>query len=305
MAGWGCNESLSPPADASTGAGPETTLLSPAAGEGDGDADLPGDEVDAASNDAGDSGLADARSREVAVVLPPLSFSRRGAPDGASVGGLLSSVAISPGAEGSELRAAQYLGFEDGCAWGPCMQTEHLPQRVLSAEEAGKLRRYIDAVPSGDCFEESLGACNPGAFTDVALDGRLLPFGRCVHELCPGYSAAVARLANLMERLARPSEAIEDSDDCYAPTQNLRLAYDPGAQGCGCDWPGQGVCVGGVALICDQRSTSPHAVWNAVIDGPCWLMSCDEAGAFDDLASCLAGSRLCYELSNGKFCIDS
>lgn len=51
--------------------------------------------------------------------------------------------------------------------------------------------------------------------------------------------------------------------ECYSPTQNTDTAYDQDAQGCPCDENDEDVCIGGVALICEQGS------WRAVEDGPC------------------------------------
>jgi hypothetical protein len=56
---------------------------------------------------------------------------------------------------------------------------------------------------------------------------------------------------------------------CFAPSPELSLGIysDPNAHGCACDSAKEAdVCVNGVALICSG------GIWQAVIDGPCWLM---------------------------------
>jgi len=51
---------------------------------------------------------------------------------------------------------------------------------------------------------------------------------------------------------------------CFSPTQNLGIAYQPGAIGCACNSvTDASVCVQGVALVCSSN------VWIAVEDGPC------------------------------------
>jgi hypothetical protein len=51
---------------------------------------------------------------------------------------------------------------------------------------------------------------------------------------------------------------------CYSPTHNLQIAYQPNAVGCTCNPAVDAdVCVQGVALICE----TDH--WLSVVDGPC------------------------------------
>lgn len=52
--------------------------------------------------------------------------------------------------------------------------------------------------------------------------------------------------------------------DCYSPQQNVSNAYEPGAIGCECPAGTPGICVSGVALLCQDGR------WVAVEDGPCW-----------------------------------
>jgi hypothetical protein len=63
------------------------------------------------------------------------------------------------------------------------------------------------------------------------------------------------------------SESTNTADTCYSPTQNLDLARDgtdmPKGRGCACAPTDKGVCVDGVALICNEGR------WLSVIDGPC------------------------------------
>jgi hypothetical protein len=53
-------------------------------------------------------------------------------------------------------------------------------------------------------------------------------------------------------------------DGCYSPSENLDIAYEPGALGCPCDADDEDACIGGVALICEGDD---H--WQSVEDGPC------------------------------------
>lgn len=57
-------------------------------------------------------------------------------------------------------------------------------------------------------------------------------------------------------------------DSCYAPSDNLDLAYEPGAVGCACKPQSAPACVADsagreVALVCE------HGHWQSVEDGPC------------------------------------
>jgi uncharacterized membrane protein len=55
----------------------------------------------------------------------------------------------------------------------------------------------------------------------------------------------------------------DEAQSCYSPTQNLETAYQKNAVGCACEPGTTGVCLGRVALLCENGS------WQAVEDGPC------------------------------------
>lgn len=87
------------------------------------------------------------------------------------------------------------------------------------------------------------------------------------------------------------------ASDCYAPDQNLDLAYSGTISGCPCSDEGS-ICILPVALVCSNDA------WQAVEDGPCSPgvseSPCD--GRVDSPMDCVDLFETCFELSTGSFC---
>ncbi len=82
---------------------------------------------------------------------------------------------------------------------------------------------------------------------------------------------------------------------CYSPTENLDLAYDPAILGCTCI-DGDSVCISSVALICESSR------WQAVEDGPCMPIERECEDRVETIYQCLNWFSECVQEDAGYFC---
>jgi hypothetical protein len=294
VAAWGCSESQVvpadgglPPLDAGSGSSADSSALAPAASPDAGPA------PDAASAPAdAEVGEGDGPppwllfARDPALALPPV--------------GTLVRVAVSEANGALTLRARTFRDFVLPCE-SDCLKSDPLPPRLLDAPAAAAIRALVAAIPV-ECAGTVNPGCDPNYFEALTVDAERLPLGGCAQESCPGYFAVVERLANLLERLATPDQALTDASDCSAPGRGPAVLANAG---CACDWPFQLVCADGVMQMCgSSQDDNPHRLWTRLPDEPCVPRGetpCTSPEALT-LEACMKTYVRCYPAEGGGYC---
>jgi hypothetical protein len=167
---------------------------------------------------------------------------------------------------------------------------------------------WAECESDGDCSLVGIGCdgcCQFGAINaDLVSDFQMRFTQACsdyrggICDCQPQPQVARCRAGACM------AEIVDVATTCYSPTQNLEIAYEPGAVGCACTTLESEICVGSTALIC-MRNAQQELVWTAVEDGPCQPSSvgCSDMAVRLTADECLAEFTSCYQLQpGGQFC---
>jgi hypothetical protein len=99
--------------------------------------------------------------------------------------------------------------------------------------------------------------------------------------------------------------ALDASESCFSPTQNLDTAFEPGGQGCACAPEGLRVCQAGFQMTCERapgQEQSSTLAWAKRVPGSCREIDCPPANRRSTVEGCLEEYARCDQRNDGTFC---
>jgi hypothetical protein len=153
-------------------------------------------------------------------------------------------------------------------------------------------------------------SCNGCCEQDAITRGRQSQYAEELAVACAGYEGPVCdcELKPVSARcISARCRALDDSQTCYSPIQNLERTVDPAGRGCPCEIDGQGICVDGLRLVCQPTLTTDASTlqleWQVVRGRGCEAPTeCAEIDRRPTPEACLREYQQCGPRHDGTYC---